>query len=234
MAFLRFILFFSLFLASQYFAFSQPVSDSLEKKKEATLKVLRQVRTQLNLLQYSELRDSLLNNTISILNVARKLSDTLQLIGIKDYFLAVSLILDTSSSAVKLKAMELINKDLSLKLKGKAGEIVLNLESASSFVSDHDIKVSILINGLKPTTGSYRLYWATFHGGALESLIKANAFEGSSKFLTDPYTLSIKVPGYITFWIQDNITQKLYKCDNTYSVLEKKDLGIDVNFIPLQ
>lgn len=212
---------------------SQRLPDS-QNKKEA-LKTLRTFRDELRKSANSTNTDTLINRTSTLINITKTLTDTDQLKAINDYFLNAFKIISRSQTSEKLAIIVDINADLSLKFKQADSTVDLNAWTDASFIKEEEILISAFIPSIplkQQTSGLYRIYWATYLGGNPESYIKNNSFEGTSSQFSKPYLLKVKLPGIITFWLQDLSTNKLYKSDVPY-IRIVKDKKLDIAFIPL-
>ena len=203
----------------------------LAKKKSETLQILRAFRDSLR----NKPGDIALlrENTAQLVGVAKLLEDTSELNLLKEYFLQAT---EYFSNVHDVKEVNrtLLNISNDLEMKIKAGDNSLQLGSTFYFGKQHDVKVTAYINGNKQVGGTYRLYWGTFLGNNQESMVRANKFDGSSNLFSNPYTLTIKLPGYITFWMEDATTKKVYRSDVPFKIMTEKDLKLDLNFIELK
>jgi len=125
-----------------------------------------------------------------------------------------------------------LNRDLSLKIYTKErGQ--LNLENYESLFNDAKVAVLVDINGFKQSAGKYTLFWAPFTGEDQDKIISSGAHSGSSSNSANPYNLVIKLPGYITFWIEETTTGKIYRSNpEYYTFRNSNDQDIEVNFVP--
>jgi hypothetical protein len=204
----------------------------LEQVQRNALIPLRGFRDILNPQRPNPAADSLFGYTIQLINVAKTQNDTAQLLSLTTYFNTALASYKSADSKGKSAVVANLNRDLSLKIHTKErGQ--LNLENYESLFNDAKVAVLVDINGIKQSTGKYTLFWAPFTGEDQHKIISSGAHSGSSSNSTNPYNLVIKLPGYITFWIEETTSGKIYRSNPEYYTFRNSDdQGIEVNFVP--
>jgi hypothetical protein len=227
-------LFISASLLLSTFIGSAQQSNALENIRQNTLDVLRDFRDSIKNIQNSTAADSLVGNTITIMDITNTLNDSAQLKGILNYFSIANKAFKNNIPKRQLQVIANVNNDLQLKLTPDSSLTALGMESDVSFFEDQQVKVNVLINGDVPATKKYILFWATYLGEDQEEMIRSNKSEGFSDKFTLPCSLLIKLPAFVTFWLQDTKTLALYKSVPVFKIMETGSSDIDINFIPLK
>jgi len=208
--------------------------DGQVRAREALLGRLRAFRDTLNTHPESAPLDSLADNTSTMIIIAEKLKDTSDIGAIDRYFRRAQKALHPNLTPDEMgQITENLNNDLSLKLSGFTNVGLGHLESSGWFSRMQDVRILVKINGLPLANRPHRLYWATFTGKNQQSLIKAGAWEGKSNSLSEPYSLKIELPGFITFWLSDETNQSVYRSSDDHFILSADQPPVEVNFIPL-
>ena len=222
----------TILLCSYKISVAQPDPTSIIKS--TTLTSLRNFRDNLNAIPKNTTRDSLIDKTNKLISFTSTQKDTLQLSALEKYFVkAGHAFLDTNSSKRDL-ALKNINTDLSYKMTISGKLSLLGLEPNTEFFKNCDVNVSASLMGSKTFGGNYTLYWSQFTGIDQEAIIRSNDNDGTSKTFNNPYKLTIRLPGYITFWIQDDNNKTIYKSFPEYQIMSQSDKRIEVNFIPFK
>lgn len=205
----------------------------LKDIRKATLESLRNFSSSIAQDKFTNKAaiDSLRNSVSSLVVISRKVKDTIQLKIITDYFTSANNeLLDTNISGEELNTIvKNINKDLRYKT-AEFKDHAFNLEGGLNFGKKKNIKVSAYINGEMKNTQEYRLFWTFYTGRTFEKLISKKG-KSSNKF-TNPFTVDIVVPGYITFWLVNNSNGTIYKPDIIYTKFgyDDSDTDIDISF----
>jgi hypothetical protein len=223
LAFLLIILKCSVLLA-------QPVD--LSTRRQYSLTILRSFRNKLNSLESSPSRDSLVNKVNKIVNIVKTTPDTLGLELINAYFNTIFDNVDSQAIA-RDSIIYYFNRDLGMKINLITKNTDFPLESSSSLFQSYKVKVAILINGIPQKSGNYTLYWTFFRGGDPGQIIKKNQYAGNSNKFEIPLAVSVILPGYITFWLQDAVSLKIYKALPSFIVMDNTQTQIELNFIPI-
>jgi hypothetical protein len=208
-------------------------STRTKELQRATLTILRDFRDTLNPKKGSPAGDSLFSYTTQLINVVKTQDDTNQLHSITSYFKTAMENYQIADVNGQNSLTANLNRDLTLKVHFKrAGQ--LNIENFESLFNDVRISVLVDINGFKQVNGKYTLFWAPFTGINQAKIISSGAHVGNSTSSANPYDLIVKLPGYVTFWIEETTSGKIYRCNPEYLVFPNdKDQNIEVNFVPL-
>jgi len=200
---------------------------------DETVSTLRDFRTTLNSLPSGTTRDSLLIQTVKLLNTAKSLHDTSQLRRINNYFQYASNTLNSASADDKPKIIGFIHDDLVLKTAIPDSLINLGINSTITFGDPQTVVINAHFSDNIALHKMSRVYWAFYFGGSQEAVITSkNPPGGSSSIFQNPYQLSVNLPGYITFWLIDLPTKQIYKSDIVYKRLTAST-KLDLFFTPV-
>ena len=201
--------------------------------KEEVLKNLRSFRDSLNTYPRNIYIDSLIDRTTETIYIAKTCKDEKILLKILDYYLKTeSIYFKQKSSNNKGLIAKYANQDLLLKLHSK--DPTLPIESFTNFGTVCKVRVKANTQFKEAVFQKFRLYWATYRGGLQEAIINTKKYEGSSNELSNPYTVEVLLPGYITFWIEDTDKGVDYKSDFVYKRMNIGDSVLEVNFRKLK
>ena len=204
----------------------------LEVRRNNTLVPLREFRDTLVLKSRTPVEDSVLGFAVQLINVTRTQDDTAQLTSLHAYFKTAMDNYKAADADGKASIISNLSRDLYLKVHTR-GEDQLNLQNYESLFNDAKVNVLADINGAKQTTGKYTLFWAAFTGVDQTKIISSGVHDGNSSSSVNPYALVIKLPGYITFWMQETTSGKIYRSNPDYLMFNNSnDQSIEVNFVP--
>lgn len=219
---------FAIFFLNTLIAQSQ-APQSTQELRTVALQQLRDFRDVLSNLTPSTNRDETLKSTNSFISLSKTCNDRFQLESYSAYFYAAQKQLSAATN--KEQAVEYISSDLKLKLSST--DTSLKWQAYPTIFKNYKVGVNAKVVNATGA-GPYVIYWAQFTGLDQESLITSMSYNGTSTTSGNPYSLIIKLPGYITFWLKDVATGKLYKADPDHFPLPKGDQDIDVNFVPFK
>ncbi len=173
-------------------------------------------------------------NCSDMISIAKSMKQIGELQNLQNYFHQIIGVISNSTTKIDSATIaKNINQDLSLKLT--AARQSLEFESITGFGKMIDIEVTVYLDGKRQESGSYRVYWGTYLGTSQESIIKVNKFEGLSTLFKNPYKLSVRMPGIITFWMQDTKNGHWYKADFPWlKILNENQKAFEISFIPLR
>lgn len=177
-------------------------------------------------------RDSLVHNLDFIYEKAKAVDNLADLKAINKYFQSAKKSIDAKDSKAVTASYSLLNNDIKQKL-GATSSTESGADALSLFFKSSLVTLNVKISGVSPVSGSYRLYWASFFGTEISELITKNVYDGTSVMLQNPYKMNVRLPGYITFWLKDTTSNKLYAPDSDYFMMTLQDLKMDINFRPL-
>lgn len=204
----------------------------LEVRRDNAMAPLREFRDTLFLKARKPAEDSVLRIAVQLINVTRTQDDTAQLSSIKVYFKTAMDNYKVADADGKASIISNLSRDLDLKVHARAAD-QLGIENYERLFNDAKVNVLADINGIKQTTGKYTLFWATFTGVDQTKIISSGVHDGNSSNSANPYALVIKLPGYITFWMQETTSGKIYRSNPDYLMFNNSnDQSIEVNFVP--
>ena len=199
---------------------------------DQAVSTLRDFRTALNLLPSESTHDSLLLQTVKLLNAARSMHDTTQLRRINDYFQYAENTLNNAGADDKAKIIGFIHADLLMKTALPDTLKDLNLTSTLSFGDPQTVVINAQFSDKIPHQ-KCRVYWAFYFGGTQEDVMTSkNPPGGHSSLFQNPYQLNVNLPGYITFWLVDLPTNQVYKSDMVYTRITAST-KLDLFFTPV-
>jgi hypothetical protein len=176
--------------------------------------------------------DSLDNNLALVLRVTKTCDSIPQLMGISRYFQFAKKLVDSSEKGCHL-ASEGVFRDLHLKTSSSKDKNSMPFAADEWFFAGIDVRVNIRISGNIEDGKNFKMYWKTYLGEDVKQIISNEQFEGSSVRFTTQLNIRLNLPGYIFLWIKDLRSQRLYRLDDSYLVLDRNNTEIDANFIPL-
>jgi hypothetical protein len=211
------------------FFYSVNAQDTTAVLQGNALTKLRNFISTLNKVQQTPQTDSLLTITTALIQTTKTNKDNFQLRNIIVYFNHANNSIEKADKNSILPVQQFINNDLQLKIIGDH-DTSHSFSTWDEMFEDKDVRVTAYINGVKQITGVFTVYWFNFDGSDRKALIHNNVFNKCSLAFFNPYHLDILLPGYITFWMKNNVSKQIYESDQDYYILEKKDASIDVNF----
>ncbi len=223
---LRLLLLQLIFLSFHMPSLAQGSVDS----REAALASLRNFRHELKQQNAKMQSDTLMGKVVKVINFVKTVDNVEELNAIQSYFANASEALVGVDSLQQTRVVSAINLDLGLKLDYYAKAVQLNFESFETFKNDADFKVQAIVNG-KKQAGNFRLYWANYRAGALETLIRTNSYSGHSNAFENPFSITLSVPGYFTFWLIDTDNSQVYRPDQDYYIMDEEKDHLDINFL---
>ncbi|PSL30697.1 hypothetical protein [Chitinophaga ginsengisoli] len=212
---------------------AQTNNEPAQLRKNA-ITALRTFRDSLSKVEDTGQSDSLQKATNLLLSYVKSESDTFQLNALNEYYTKAMYFLKNASADEKGAVVNNLNQDIQLKFSMIKDNGNLYLGPETPIFKNCEVNVSALVNGSKDWTGKFVLFWAQFTGVDQKTIISSGAFNGNSTAFSNPYKLSIKLPGYIIFWLEDATTRELYRGVPDYNRMLGNERDIQVNFIPLK
>lgn len=207
-------------------------SQNIEELRENLIESIRDFRKDIK----SKDTDLILlrKNSSDMISIAKNMKQIGELENLSKYFQQIrSYISSSTTRADSTIIVTNINNDLSLKLT--AARQSLEFESTTGFGKMIEIEIVAFLEGKRQETGSYRIYWGTYLGASQEVIIKENKFEGITTQFKNPYKLSVRMPGIITFWMQDTVSGQWYKADFPWvKILNESQKTFEISFIALR
>ena len=228
---LVYILKISIIVASMHLApIKTQAQEPYQADKQETLRQLRMFRSGLAKKHTGiPAFDSLVNLTTKLINLTQTINSISKLRRIQQYFTYLNADIDAASDSERLKIARLSSKDIILKLSDSSRNY-LNFENPTPIFNDYNIHVRAYIDGSLQKTGFYRLHWNNFRGRSIDWIINSNKPEGSSKLFSNPYQITVTLPGYITFWLTSAKDDTPYKPDRPNLLMTENDTVVDVYF----
>jgi hypothetical protein len=212
---------------------AQTTNEQVQFRKNA-ITAVRTFRDSLAKIDDTDQTDSLQKATNLLLSYVKSESDTFQLNALNEYYTKAMYFLKNASADEKDAVVNNLNRDIQLKFSMIKDNGNLYLGPETSIFKNCEVNVSALVNGSKDWAGQFVLFWAQFTGVDQATIISSGAFNGNSSSFSNPYKLSIKLPGYIIFWLKEATTGKLYRGVPDYNRMLGNEKDIQINFIPLK